>query len=126
MVQHRIGPDWTSETPIAEPISHLGPLTGVNPAPFDVETRFSTVRLPLESFELLVFAAKAGSGGEMPYVDAVCMSIEGQMLGDPVEVTLNDLDWASVITAARWAPRSKHLFDLLTAVGGQLAAQFPH
>lgn len=126
MVQHRIGPDWTSETPIVEPISHVGPLAPLDPAPFDVEKTFSTVRLPLKGFELLVFAAKAGSGGEMPYVEAVCMAIEAQMLGDPVEVTLNDLDWAAVITAARWAPHSKPLFALLTAAGEQLASQFPH
>lgn len=126
MLRPRIGPDWTRENPIGEPNSHLSPPTPLSEAPFDVEKRFSTVRLPLDSFELLVFCARVGAKDEMPYVEAVCMSIDGQMIGDPVEVTLNDLDWAAVITAARWAPHSKPLFDLLTAVGGQLAAQFPH
>lgn len=96
-------PDWTGETSITEPGSHLGRLRPSLPDLFDVEKRQATIRLTAEEWELLVLGAKLGAGSEMPYVEAVVQSVEGQMVGDPIDVTLSELDWSALIVAARGA-----------------------
>lgn len=140
-MRHRHTPsdtDWTGETVISEPGSHLGRLRPSLPDLFDVEKRTSTIRLAAEEWELLILAAKLGAGSEMPYVEAVVQSVEGQIVGDPVDVTLSELDWAALIVAARGARSAlstvlrtevgslPHLAHVLASCAEQLATQLPH
>lgn len=96
-------PDWTRETSVTEPGSHVARLRPSLPDLFDVEKRQATIRLTAEEWELLVLGAKLGAGNDMPYVEAVVQSVEGQMVGDPIDVTLSELDWSALIVAARGA-----------------------
>lgn len=136
--RHPLLPVWDDETGINEPGSHVGPPRPSLPDLFDVEKRQSTVRLLAEEWELLMLAAKLGAGSEMPYVEAVVQSVEGQMIGDPVDVTLSELDWAALIVAARGARHAlsvalrsevaslPRLSRVLASCDDQLASQLPH
>lgn len=130
-------PDWTGEATITEPGSHVDRLRPSLPDLFDVEKRTSTIRLSAEGWELLVLGAKLGAGTEMPYVEAVLMSVESQVVGDPADVTLSELDWAALIVAARGARAAAErlgsggrdlpeLRRVLTSCADQLASHLPH